>query len=124
MVMQIHRFKQIISLLHLNSNSSEMKCKDEIHKTRPILNILKKMLGTFPIPGSDLSLDEASCASRYNYDRALIFFNPAKNCGKFHFQFYMLCDASPLCCITLKVATRNNSDPADPEDTLEKQAHA
>jgi hypothetical protein len=80
-----------------------------LHKTRPLLNL---------IPRSELSLDEASCASRSSYGRDLIFFNPAKNCGKFHFRFYLLCDASTFTCLTIKVATRNNSDPADPEKTL------
>jgi hypothetical protein len=30
----------------------------------------------------------------------------------------MLWDASTFCCLTLKVTTRNDSDPADPEETL------
>jgi hypothetical protein len=55
---------------------------------------------------------------RSSYGRELIFFNPAKNCGKFHFRFYLLCDASTFTCLTIKVATRNDSDPADPEETL------
>jgi hypothetical protein len=65
-----------------------------------------------------MSLDEASCAPRSNYGRELIFFNPAKNCGKFHFRFYLLCDASMFVCLTLKVTTKNDSDPADPEETF------
>jgi hypothetical protein len=89
-----------------------------LHKTRPLLNILKKTIGVFLIPGSELSLDEASCASRSSYGRELIFFNPAKNCGKLHFRFYLLCDALTFTCLTIKVATRNDSDPADPEETL------
>jgi hypothetical protein len=65
-----------------------------------------------------LSLDEASCASRSSYGRELIYFNTAKNCGKFHFRFYFLCDALTFTCLTIKVATRNDSNPADPEETL------
>jgi hypothetical protein len=102
----------IRSVLHFNSNSSETICKDIMHKTRLIFNIPKALV-------SELSLDEASCESLSNYGREVIFFNPAKNCGKFHFRLYMLCDASTLCCLTLKVATRNDSDPTNPEDTLE-----
>jgi hypothetical protein len=65
-----------------------------------------------------MSLDEASCVSRSNYGRELIFLKPTKNCGKFHFLFYLLCDALMFTCLTLKVATRNDSDPADPEETF------
>jgi hypothetical protein len=117
--MHLCRFKQIRSVRYFKSNSSEVKCKDVMHNMHPILNILKKRLGAFLIPGSELSLDEASCASRSNYGRAFIFFNPAKNCRNFHFRFYMLCDASAFCCLTLKVVTWNDSDHADPEETLE-----
>jgi hypothetical protein len=113
--MYLRRFKQIRSVLHFNLNSSEVKGKDAMHKVCPTLNIPKNTLGAFLIPGSELSLDEASCASRSNYGRELLFFNPAKNCGKFHIRFYMLCDASTCWCLTLKVAKRNDSDPADPK---------
>jgi hypothetical protein len=59
--MHLRCFKQTRSVLHFNSKSSEVKCKDAMYKTRPILNILKKTLRAFLIPGSELSLDEASC---------------------------------------------------------------
>jgi hypothetical protein len=117
--MHIHHLKQIISVLHFNSNSSAVKGKDVMHKMHPILNILKKKLGTFLVPGSELSLDETSCTSRSSYGRELIFFNSAKKCKNFHFWLYMLCDALTFCCLTLKVVTRNNSDHVDPEETLE-----
>jgi hypothetical protein len=79
---------------------------------------MKKTLGVFLIPGSYLSLDENSCVSWYNYGRKLIFFNPSKKFGKLHFWCYLICDASTFACITIKVPTRNDSDPADPEETL------
>jgi hypothetical protein len=96
-----------------------VKGKDALHKTRLMLNILKKTIGVFLIPGSELYLDEASCASRSSYGRELICFNPAKNCGKFHFRFYLLCYASTFSCLTIKVATRNDFNPVDPEETLD-----
>jgi hypothetical protein len=65
------------------------------------------------------SLDEGSCAYRSSYGREMIFVNPAKNCGKYHFCFYLLCDASTFSCLMVKVATRNDSDPVDPEETPE-----
>jgi hypothetical protein len=89
--MTLRLLNQLRSVIHLNSNLTEEKGKDALQKTRPLLNILKKTIGVFLIPGSELSLDEASCASRSSYGRELIFFNPAKNYGKFHFRFYLLC---------------------------------
>jgi hypothetical protein len=79
---------------------------------------LKKTIGVSLIPGSELSLDEASYASCSSYGRELLFFNPANNCGKLHFRFYLLCDASTFTCLTIKVVRRNDSDPSDPEETL------
>jgi hypothetical protein len=78
------------------------------------------------MPRLELSLDEASWASHSSYVSELIFSNPAKNCGKFHLSFYLLCDASTFACLMIKVATRNDSDAADPEETLEsiqQEAH-
>jgi hypothetical protein len=109
--------------LHFNSNATELKCRDALHKTRPLLNILKKPLIVLLIPGSELLLDEALCASLSNYGRELMFFIPTNNCGKFHIRFYLLCDESTFGCLTLKVATRNSSDPADAEETLESIQH-
>jgi hypothetical protein len=71
------------------------------------------------IYGSKLSLDEASTASRSSYGRHLVFYNPAKNCDKFHFRCYTLADASNFAVLTLKVATRNDSDPCDPNAMIE-----
>jgi hypothetical protein len=91
-------------MLHFNSNATEATGKDALHKTRPLLKILRNTLGVFLIPGSAMSLDEASCASRSSYGRELIFYNPSKNCGKFHFRFYLPCDESTFVCLTLNVA--------------------
>jgi hypothetical protein len=112
-------FKQLRSVLHFNSNDAEVPGKDSLHKKHPLLNILKKNMGAFMVPGSELSLDEASVASRSNYDRHIMYYSPAKNCGKFHFRFYILADFSTFAALVLKVATRNNSDPFDPNETLE-----
>lgn len=43
----------------------------------------------------------------------MIFYNPRKPGGKFHFRFYMLCCATSYACIRLRMHTRNNSDLAD-----------
>jgi hypothetical protein len=110
----LRQFKQIRSVLHFNSDATEVKGVDALHKTRPLLNIINKTLGVFIIPGSEFSLDEASCASWSNYEREFICFNPAKNCGKFHFRFYLLCDASMFACLPLRGTTRNENEFVDP----------
>jgi hypothetical protein len=80
---------------------------------------LKNTIGVFLIPGSEFSLDEASCAYHSSYGMELICCNPAKNCRKFHFRFYLLFDALNFACLTIKFATRNDSDPTDPDDNFE-----
>jgi hypothetical protein len=119
MTMQIRRFQQLRSVLHFNSNDAEVQGNGALRETRPLLNILKKTMGAYMIPGSELSLDETSAASISRYDRHIVFYNPAKNCGKFRFQFYILADASTFAPLALKVATRNDSDSCDPNDMLE-----
>jgi hypothetical protein len=117
-----------ISRVYMDSSNSEVHCISiqilrkwrggALYKTRPLLNILKKTIGVFLIPVLEFSLGEASCASRSSYVRELLCFNPAKNCGKLHFRFYLLCHASNVTCLTIKIATRNDSDSADPEETF------
>jgi hypothetical protein len=86
---QIRIFKQLCSVLHFNSNEVEFPGKEALHKTHSLINILKKTMGAFTIPGSELALNQASAASRSNFGRHIIFYNPAKNCDKFHFRFYI-----------------------------------
>jgi hypothetical protein len=62
------------------------KGKDVMCKMRHIMNILKKTLGTFLITGADMSLDEASCASRSNYGREVIFFHLCLDFLVSHFE--------------------------------------
>jgi hypothetical protein len=83
--MQLRRFQQIISVLHFNDNETIPLNDEALHKLHPLVNIMKVTLRAFIRVGSELALDEASVASRSSYGRALIFFNPMKNCGKFHF---------------------------------------
>jgi hypothetical protein len=54
-------------------NEAEVPGKDVIHENHSLLNILKKSMGAFMIPGSELALDEASTASRSNFGRQIIF---------------------------------------------------
>jgi hypothetical protein len=119
MKIQLRRFKQLHSVLYFNSNDAEVPGKDALHKTHPLLKMLKKRMGNFMIPGSELALGEASSAPQSNFSRHIIFYNLAKNCGKFHFQFYILVDASTFAALVLKVAMINDSDPCDLNEMLE-----
>jgi hypothetical protein len=91
---------------------------DALHKVRPLVNIAKVRLRAFIRVCSELALDEASVASRSSYGRALIFFDPLKNCGNFRFRFYLLCCATTYACVRMKVATKNNSDSPDPHNSM------
>jgi hypothetical protein len=117
--MQLRRFKQLRSVQLFNLNVTEMPGNDTLHKTHPLLNILKKMMGAFMIPDYELSLDDVSAASPLDFGRQIIFYNPAKNCEKIHFGFYILADASTFAVLVLKVSTRNDRDPWDSNETLE-----
>jgi hypothetical protein len=77
-MMQLRRFTPLRSVLHFNSNNADVPGKDTLHKTRPLLNILKKTMGAFIIPGSELALDEASAVSQSNFGGNIIF-TMAKN---------------------------------------------
>jgi hypothetical protein len=116
--MQLRRFQQIRSVLHLKDNETIPLNDDSLHKVSPLVNIVKVTLHAFIRIGSKLALDEASVASRSSYGHALIFFNPIKNCGKFHFLFYLLCCATMYACFRMKVATKNNSDSPYPHESM------
>jgi len=100
-------------VLHFNDSSGEADSNDALYKIRPVLNVLKKTLGSYIIPGDDLALDESSFACRTKYGRLLIFYNPTKPGGKYHFRFYLICDCSTYAILRLRVHTRNTSDVAD-----------
>jgi hypothetical protein len=63
--------------------------------------------------GDELALDEASISCRSRYGSDLIFYNPKKPSGKFHFRFYMICCSSSYACVRLRMHTRNKTDSAD-----------
>jgi hypothetical protein len=83
---------------------------DSLHKIRPLLNILKITLGKYANFGSELSLDEATMATKSSYARFHIFFNPMKPTWKFHFKIYMLCCAESNLTRRIKIHTKNNAD--------------
>ena len=92
---------------------AEENSNDALHKVCPLLNMLKKTLGEYLIPGSDLAIDETSVACRSKYGRQLIFYNNTKPSGTYHFRFYALCDSDTYNCLRIVIHTRNGSDRAD-----------
>ena len=80
---------------------------------RPFLNCLKLTFDAYLNIGNELALDEASIASRSSYGRDLIFFNPTKPGGKYHFRLYFLCCADTYNCVRFRIHTRNTSDMGD-----------
>jgi hypothetical protein len=112
--MPLRRFQAIRGMLHMTEKGfPEESSNDALYKVRPLLNVLKKTLGDYLIPGSDLALDETSVACRSKYGRNLIFYNNTKPSGKYHFRFYALCDSDSYSCLRIVIHTRNGSDRAD-----------
>ena len=113
--MQLQRFIQIRAALYMCAHDDRRAAStnDALFKVRPMLNVLKKTLGSYVNPGSDLSLDESSIACRSKYGRSLIFYNNTKPCGKYHFRFYIVTDTEAFMALRLRVHTRNDSDNAD-----------
>jgi len=107
--MSITRFKQIRSCLHFNRELSPgEKSSDPLQKIRPVYATIQDRIGRFTQLGSEFSLDEASAACRSAYGRHLIVFNPMKNCGKFHFRFYLLCCSSTYVCVKLRIHVKTD----------------
>ncbi|EGZ07576.1 hypothetical protein PHYSODRAFT_462850, partial [Phytophthora sojae] len=76
---------------------------DPVRRIRPLLNMLKITEGKYVEVGRDVSLDEASVASKTKYGRRLIMFNPMKPGGKYHFRVYTLCCATTWIAINFRV---------------------
>jgi hypothetical protein len=101
--MRLRRFHQIRSVLYFNERT-DVVLNDALYKVRPLLNCLKITFPSYLEVGDETSLDEASMESRSRYGGDVIFFNPTKPGGTFHFQFYL------LCCVTLFVCIREVGD--------------
>ena len=113
------RFIDIRSALYMAEQKPKgFKSNDALFKLRALTNVLKKTLGSYVIPGSELALDEASIASRTKYGRALICFNPAKPGGKYHFKLYVVTDTDNYICLRFRIHTKNSSDVGDGVGTM------
>ena len=87
------QFQQIHSILHCNNNETAEESNDSLHKIWHLLNVLKETLDAFVDVGDELAIDEASIASKSQFGKQFVFFNAAKNCGKFHYHFFLnACD--------------------------------
>lgn len=112
--MDKYRFIEIRSVLHmLEWVPNCTSVQDSLFKVRPLFNVLKKTMGLYVNPGSELSLDESSIACRSKYGRNLIFYNNTKPCDKYHFRFYVMTDVENYVCLRIWVHTKNESDIAD-----------
>ena len=113
--MPLRRFQQIRSVLHFNEpvDSTATPIRDALYKVRPLLNILKITFPSYLRLGDNFALDEASVASRSRYGADIIFYNPTKPGGKYHFRFYLLCCSTTYACIRLRMHTKNNTDFGD-----------
>ena len=108
--MPLSRFKQIRGCLHFNTSlGPNEKSSDPLQKIRPIYATIQDRIGRFTQLGSEFSLDEATAACRSAYGRHLIVFNPMKNCGKFHFRFYLLCCSTTYVCVKLRIHVRTDA---------------
>ena len=108
------RFVEIRSALYMAEQKPKgHKSNDALFKLRPLTNVLKKTLGSYVVPGSELALDEASIASRTKYGRALICFNPSKPGGKYHFKLYVVTDTDCFVCLRFRIHMKNGSDVGD-----------
>jgi len=105
--MPVSRFKQIRSALHFSTSTGE-KSSDPLDKVRPIYATIQEMMSRYVDLGSEFSLDEASAACRSSFGRHLIVFYPMKNCGKFHFRFYLLCCSKTYVCVKLRIHVRTD----------------
>jgi len=77
--MSKHHFFHITATLHFDNNEdTDGVQNDSLHKVRPLLEIVKKTLGRYGDPGSELSFDKANIACFSRYGRGRISFNPKK----------------------------------------------
>ena len=113
--LSLRRFQQIRSVLHFNLThlGKPNENWDALYKVRPLLNCMKLTFPLFLQLGDNFALDEASVSSRSRYGSDLIFYNPTKPGGKYHFRFYLLCCSTSYVCIRLRMHTRNQSDFGD-----------
>ena len=88
-IVGLGRFRQLRAVLHANDNKEDEKKKDTLKKIRLLLNTVKATFPAYLDVGDEMTLDEATVASRSKYGRHLIFYQPTNTltisqwgCGK------------------------------------------
>ena len=89
--MRLRRFQKIRSCIHFRNNDDMDGSNDTLFKVRPLLNALKITFPCYLELGNETALDKGSVVSLSRYGGNLIFLNPSKPGGKFHFSFYLVC---------------------------------
>ena len=103
-VMPVDRFKDVLRYLHYVDNDSYddvARKRDSLWKIRPFLNLLSTNFTKYFYPGTELSIDEGTCAFKGRVKfRA---YNPNKP-HKWGIKIYQVCDAVTGYCCRFKVA--------------------
>jgi len=76
--MTLRRFQQLRSVVSFNSVERKIhgKSHDSLYKVGPLLNLLKKTLPFYLVPATEVSMDEATFASRSSFARFMIYTTP------------------------------------------------
>ena len=61
-----------------------------------MLNTLKTILGSYLNVRDEIALDESSHTCLSKYGREVIFYNPSKPTGKYHFDFIYVVVQQPM----------------------------
>ena len=108
------RMIEIRLVLHMSEvGLAKDNSNDSLFEIRPLLNVLKKTLGSYLNVDSELALDDSSIACRSAYGRSLIFYNNTKPSGKYHFHIYVVCETDHYAALRFRVRTKDGSDFGD-----------
>ena len=121
--MNLGRFRQIRSVLHISDNNHPQAKHDSLWKVRHLFKSLKLTAANYVNVGQNLALDETSIASRSKYGRQFIFYNGTKPTGKYHFRFYLLCCSTTYMLLSFKMHTQDNCDYANIHNGVVKEAN-
>jgi len=111
--MTLRRFRQIRTVLNCADHNDPNRKGDLLHLIRPMMDVIKRTLPSYVNVSNELSLDETSIPTRNNFARSLIYYNPMKPRGKFHFKFFVVCCATTGLMLRFKMQCPGNADSAD-----------
>lgn len=103
-VMCLSKFKKLRRCIMFSTvNGNPAAPKNQLFRVQELIDILRATFVKHVVIGREISGDEASFAFRGTYGRALIFYNPTKPGGKYHFRLYVICDATNWLCLNFKI---------------------